>query len=426
MQEKTLTGGRSYYLDIARTIAIISISLNHAVNRTYDNYFGQMEEFLESSYLSSLLKSVVTVFSHLGVPLFLMISGALLLHKRMETADDVKRFYRHNLLELFITAEIWYFIMYWFRVFAVPGVNLLKENGLGNTLLGCVKTMLFLDQSTMDSMWYMPMILCLYATIPFAAMLVKKLPMKMLSLPLLLVFLRMFMLPLVNSLLAGLGLATMSSATVREANICSMYYVYVFAGYWISEGKLSKLRTGTVAALTVLVFAVCCGYQLWLYAGPANLLVDYEHPGIVLCAMGLLELLRRGAEHLRGPSAGGDLSGQDLLRYLFPPYPHHVAADLVHGLQQLVASPEAAVSGGRVRGRQHPADRSVLRHSLLPPPDVRHQGVKCPKSHSQAPHTKGCGAFLRSAAVKVTALSPGKAKETTWHCPPFVVKYHGI
>lgn len=66
MQEKTLTGGRSYYLDIARTIAIISISLNHAVNRTYDNYFGQMEEFLESSYLSSLLKSVATVFSPFG------------------------------------------------------------------------------------------------------------------------------------------------------------------------------------------------------------------------------------------------------------------------------------------------------------------------------------------------------------------------
>ena len=56
----------------------------------------------------------------------------------------------------------------------------------------------------------------------------------------------------------------------------------------------------TVAALTALVFAVCCGYQLWLYAGPADLMVDYEHPGILLCAMGLLELLRRGAEHLRG------------------------------------------------------------------------------------------------------------------------------
>ena len=137
MQEKTLTGGRSYYLDIARTIAIISISLNHAVNRTYDNYFGQMEEFLESSYLSSLLKSVVTVFSHLGVPLFLMISGALLLHKRMETADDVKRFYRHNLLELFITAEIWYFIMYWFIFFEDISTGYWEE-GLAGTLLGCL------------------------------------------------------------------------------------------------------------------------------------------------------------------------------------------------------------------------------------------------------------------------------------------------
>ena len=79
MQEKTLTGGRSYYLDIARAIAIISISLNHAVNRTYENYAGQMEEFLELSWASSLLKAVTTMFSHLGVPLFLMISGALLL-----------------------------------------------------------------------------------------------------------------------------------------------------------------------------------------------------------------------------------------------------------------------------------------------------------------------------------------------------------
>ena len=334
MQEKTLTGGRSYYLDIARAIAIISISLNHAVNRTYDNYSDQAGEFLEISLISSVFKAVVTVFSRIGVPLFLMISGALLLHKRMENADDVKRFYRHNLLDLFITAEIWYFIMYWFRVFAVPGVNLLKENGLGNTLWGCVKTMLFLDQNTMDSMWYMPMILCLYATIPFAAMLVKKLPMKMLSLPLLLVFLRAFMLPLVNSLLAGLGLATMSSAMVREADICSMYYVYVFAGYWISEGKLSKLRTGTVATLIALVFAVCCGYQLWLYARPADLLVAYEHPGIVLCAIGLLELLRRVAECLRGGgySYSYHVHVEDILWRLLYPHPGHVAVGVEHEL----------------------------------------------------------------------------------------------
>lgn len=183
MQEKTLTGGRSYYLDIARAIAIISISLNHAVNRTYDNYFGQMEEFLESSYLSSLLKSVATVFSHLGVPLFLMISGALL--------------------------------------------------------------------------------------------------------------------PALNSLLVLRDIPPMDTA-VHLFNLCSIYYLYVFAGYFISQGGLQRLRTGEVAVLTVLLFALICGYQLYAYSDWVDYLVDYDFPLLLLCAMGLLELLRRGAEHLRG------------------------------------------------------------------------------------------------------------------------------
>lgn len=37
---------RKNYLDIARVLAIISISLNHAVNRSYDNYSDQRAEFL--------------------------------------------------------------------------------------------------------------------------------------------------------------------------------------------------------------------------------------------------------------------------------------------------------------------------------------------------------------------------------------------
>lgn len=240
---------------------------------------------------------MVTVFSHLGVPLFLMISGALL-HKRMETADDVKRFYRHNLIELFITTEIWYFIMYWFIFFEDISTGYWEE-GLAGTLLGCVKTMLFLDQSTMSSMWYMPMILCLYTTIPFAAVLVKKLSLKALSLPLLLAFLYGMCLPALNSLLVLRDIPPMDTA-VYLFNLCSIYYLYVFTGYFISQGGLQRLRTGEVAVLTVLLFALICGYQLYAYSDWVDYLVDYDFPLLLLCAMGLLELLRRGAEHLRG------------------------------------------------------------------------------------------------------------------------------
>ena len=82
------SGGRQFYLDVARVLAILSISLNHAVNRSYDNFTNQMQEFLEISLASTILKTVVTVFSRVGVPLFLMISGALLLNKRIENGQE--------------------------------------------------------------------------------------------------------------------------------------------------------------------------------------------------------------------------------------------------------------------------------------------------------------------------------------------------
>lgn len=159
--------------------------------------------------------------------------------------------------------------------------------------------MLFLDQITMSSMWYMPMILCLYTTIPFAAMLVKKLSLKALSLPLLLAFLYGMCLPALNSQLVLRDIPPMDTA-VYLFNLCSIYYLYVFTGYFISQGGLQRLRTGEVAVLTVLLFALICGYQLYAYSDWVDYLVDYDFPLLLLCAMGLLELLRRGAEHLRG------------------------------------------------------------------------------------------------------------------------------
>lgn len=103
---------RIYWLDVARVVAIISISLNHAVNRAYDNYANQMAEFLSIPLASTIFKTVISIFSRLGVPLFLMISGTLLLRKNITDEDGIKRFYKHNYLDLIITSELWYFIMF--------------------------------------------------------------------------------------------------------------------------------------------------------------------------------------------------------------------------------------------------------------------------------------------------------------------------
>ncbi len=69
------------YLDVVRTIAIISITFNHAVNRSFNIYSGQSSEFLKIPISHTVIKTILYCFSRIGVPLFVMISGALLLSR---------------------------------------------------------------------------------------------------------------------------------------------------------------------------------------------------------------------------------------------------------------------------------------------------------------------------------------------------------
>ena len=73
---------RIAYLDIARSLAIISITFNHAVNRSYATESGQFAEFQSIPLFLTIIKAVLYAFSRIGVPLFVMISGALLLPRK--------------------------------------------------------------------------------------------------------------------------------------------------------------------------------------------------------------------------------------------------------------------------------------------------------------------------------------------------------
>lgn len=288
---------RIFWLDVARVVAIVSISLNHAVNRGYDNYQAQVDEFNSIAVYSTVFKTLVTVFSHLGVPLFLMISGTLLLKKRMDGEHDIKHFYKHNLLGIFVTAEIWYFIMYWVQLF-LSGETL-REMLSGSSLRGLIKTMLFVNQTTFESMWYIPMILCVYLLIPLVTMLLKKVSLRVFVIPCVLVFLSSMLLPNVNSLMQLLESDRVYTFKIYSANLFSMYFLYVLGGYWISRGGLRKMKTPAVAAVFLLSFFGDCAYQFWAYSRPMNYLLDYDFCGILLCSLFAFELLRRTADSLR-------------------------------------------------------------------------------------------------------------------------------
>ena len=288
---------RTFYLDLVRVIAIVSITLNHAVNRSYQNYQGQRKEFLSIPLASTLFKTLITVFSRIGVPLFLMITGVLILNKKMEDGKDLKRFYKHNLLSLFITAEIWYVLFYWYLVLD-RGI---QKIGWIKAIDGMFSTMLFQNQTTMDCMWYMPMILCVYATLPLAIMVKDKLSgskEKIWCLPVVLLFLTTMVMPFVSNLLKLLGLKGLSSP-LENNNLFSFYYIYIIVGYLVGKGLLSKLSTRSVAFVAGSSFFLCCGYQLWAYSRATNYLVSYDFPLMPVCAGFLFELLRRGADRLK-------------------------------------------------------------------------------------------------------------------------------
>lgn len=294
---KELKKQRIFWLDLARTFAVISISLNHAVNRSYHIHVDQMSEFLSIPLASTLFKTVIYVFSRIGVPLFLMISGSLLLRKKITDEEGIKKFYRTNYLDLLITSEIWFFLMYCilskgllfsqgaFNVSAVPGF-----------LCGLVKTMLFIDQVTFGNMWYLPMILCVYLMIPIFALVFRNVSPRVIALPCAIVFLSQMIITDINDLLRIGGSEKKFVFALDYKNIFSVYLLYVLIGYWISIGGLKRLRKELVACFAGAAFIVCCIFQLYAFSRPNNYLVAYDCSFILITSMFLFEFIRRCKE----------------------------------------------------------------------------------------------------------------------------------
>ena len=293
---------RIYYLDIARFIAVILISANHAINRSFVNYGGfgaQYFEFLKLSVFENLFKAFVTVVSHFGVPLFLMITGALLLNKKIEDEKDVKHFYKHNVLSLLITAQIWYFIMYWVIILANPtNLAVTRTTSFWIIIKDLLKTMLFIDQVSFNSMWYIPMILCVYLLIPFIVLLKNKISMKSFIPVLIIVLFSVMLIGNLNDfmiLLNGSG----DISTVLSAYLIPVHFLYVFIGYFIHEGYLKRIPLWVVIMFFVLGLSAMVGYQYFAYSRAANYVISYDFVGILLVPASLFELLRRLGEKVK-------------------------------------------------------------------------------------------------------------------------------
>lgn len=268
---------RLYWLDVARVVAIISISCNHAVNRAFAVYYGQQKEFLSIPAAFTAVKTAFCIFSRLGVPVFLMISGALLIKKDIKDTDGVLKFYRHNLLGLFITSEIWMAIAYFSNM---AGALMSGAASVTGFIYCFITNQLFINQNVPASFWYIPMILCVYLLIPFMCILRDKVSVKAIRLFMAVLFLLEYAVPSADMLLKVLHLSDLNLPT--EHVTVSRYVLFVILGYLISRGKLSKIKNGPLAAGFAAVFIITCAYQYYIFSMAEDRHLAYDDVGVLI------------------------------------------------------------------------------------------------------------------------------------------------
>lgn len=286
---------RVSWLDVARTIAILSISTNHALTRA----FPKFSDTGVAAWIN-ILRSILYTFSRGGVLLFLMISGVLLLNKRFEDDKDVLYFYKHNLLGIVVTSEIWLFIMFWYRT--IFQANNYLQMGWPFAIRRCLETLCFFNQETMGNMWYIPMIICVYLVIPFFGIAVKKLTNKVILIPTIVAMICGLLLPNINSVFREMDVSYSLDFELSIANMFSIYLIYVLVGYMISKGLLDNFSNIFLLVVFALSYTFCCAYQYSLYASATNIEFKYDFLPNVIAFSTLFELLRRRIHVRRIPS----------------------------------------------------------------------------------------------------------------------------
>lgn len=243
------TEQRIPWLDYARAIAILLVVLVHAT----ENLYSMKAEVLMAMSGPSFLFALTTfTLGRMGVPLFLFLTGYLLLDRDYDISR-IYHFWRKNWLALLVTTEIW-IILYnvFLRVFHFQHWS----------TRGLLKDMFFLNQVHMGHMWYMPMIIGLYVCIPFAARALKGISNRALTFPLLFLGAYVFCVPFWNQ---AYGENPGQGFVLDVGFSGGIYGIYVVMGLLVKRGLLARVSVRTLGGGCFLFFLLTLGSELFAY-----------------------------------------------------------------------------------------------------------------------------------------------------------------
>ncbi len=241
---------RNVALDRVRAIAMICVVLAHTVIQVYPlNSPNEME--LSSQVFSYTLFTI----GRQGVPLFLMLSGYLLLDRDYETPDKIIRFYKNNILSLFLVWEFWILI---YQLF-LSGWNHTRFN-----ISTYILQALLLKHAGMPHTWYIPMIIGIYFFIPVISIVLKRLNEndKILWFLLGITYIFYFIVPLFSVLQKAFGVDDIYFVNIQIDLSFSggIYGLYLILGYlikkWMKKCNKDTLRRNSIVYILSTVLTV--------------------------------------------------------------------------------------------------------------------------------------------------------------------------
>lgn len=271
---------RIYSLDVARSLAIICVFLCHITETIFSIEYTSLNAM---GYPLKGIPVVLMTVGALGVPIFLYITGFLLLRKSYDSQATAK-FYRSRLLLLLIVSVIW--TLCW-------RIGRCAISGMGFTLLTLIKDVFFASGNVFNHIWYLPMILNLYLLVPFLSNALHSLETKWIWLVLGIGVFFAFVLPLWNLLCDAAGIPALYSDFTFKMQT-GFLLAYPVLGHLIRrERRHEKIPVWLLAAVCAAMFAATVFTQLFFMDHEFAYWLWYDNPFLLLCSFSLFLLLCR-------------------------------------------------------------------------------------------------------------------------------------
>lgn len=257
---------RIFYYDVLRALAIVLVILSHTA-----------KQFSYTRPIGSLSWSVAVSFQDLavmGVPIFLMISGALLLNREYDLRDFLKRRFSRILIPFIFWAVLHPFLFMIF--FNNPWT-------IGEYINIIVK----------DEYWFVWMLIGAYLLLPILNSFVKEYDIEGLGYLLILWFIFMIIL---KDLKIDFFTELVSAHSLGWTEIFAGYFGYIPLGYYLSVKKFrfSDKQMYQIGLALLIIFTIINIYYTLTKSPQVDTLVYYGYRRVVstLQAVGLFLFIK--------------------------------------------------------------------------------------------------------------------------------------